>query len=397
LIAPDADPQRDYLREKLVDALAQHEGYHGITDGDHYEPCTTNPYDPLTDTSKWCHGRNIEGLLNNNPNRHSTVLGSSTERTDLDTVTVATGTSPWMNTFVALAYFDMCRAEGLGCALATQHAKRYEQATTDPGSNPVILRTYRSPVRYFRSTTLTAGIDSSQTTIPVADGTACGTAPFVVTIGGETIYIASVDGNNFIAGTTARGGRGYNATGKASASSGATVSCPRPATSYAEITSSYTISLDSVLVAHTTLMSDSGSYAEGACAAARWSSDFLRTARASQIWDANCHTNELVGITGIYSSYSDPRWLFDPDRAIPRVRVSVTGTTAVLKYLAPSGAACRVHVGASAPTTSDDAGDPVDTVNGRMHSFTATGLTAGTNHYRVSCGTVRATGTFTVQ
>ena len=396
LIVPDDDPQNGYIREKLNDALAQHEGYYNITDGDYYEPCSTSPYDPTTDTSKWCHGFRIEGQASRNPNRHSTVIGSAAQRSGIDQTIVSTGSSPWMDTFVGLAYFDLCRGEGLACALAKHHAERYEKATTEAGSNPAILRQYHYPVRFNNGTTLTANIGSNDTIIPVADGAACGAPPFVIWAG-ESILIVDVDGNNMIAGSTWRGGRGYNATVRGARTSGTAVSCTRPGTGYAELVSAYTYTLPSVLVAHDVLMSDNGSYAEGACAAARWSSDFLRTARASEVFAANCHTNESVGITGIYSSYSDPRWLFDPDRPIQRVRTTVSGGTATLKYVAPSGAACRVFVGASAPATSDDSADPADTQNGRLHTFAAAGLTAGTYHYRVSCAAVRAAGTFEVQ
>lgn len=396
LLAPDADPQRDYLRTKLTDALAITEGYYSITDGDYYEPCSTSPYDPVTDTSRWCKGKMIEALAYSNPNRLSSILGSTAQRQDLNTTTVRNGSSPWMDTYVALAFFDMCRTEGLGCPIARSHAERYEQATTQAGSNPRTLIRYHAPVRFVNNTTLTANIDANQTTIPVADASVCAAPPLIVVIGNEVVLIVAKDGNNLIAGTTFRGGRGYGATTRASASSGATVQCPRHATSWAEATAAYTLPSADVLIRHTELMADGGSYAEPVCGAARWSSDFLRTARASEVWEANCHTNEAVGITGIYSSYSDPRWLFDADRPIHQVRVAVSGSTATLSYVAPTGGACRVYVGSAAPATSDDSGDGLDSPSGRQHTFTATGLSSGTNHYRISCGTVRATGTFSV-
>jgi hypothetical protein len=396
LIVPDDDPQHGYLREKFLDVLAQREGYFNVRDGDFYEPCTTNPYDPTTDTSRWCHGFMIESQASRNPNRHSTVRGSTAQRSGQDTAIVSEGTSPWMDVWISMAFFDMCRTEGMACGLARHHAERYQLVTTQPGANPSMLRQYHHPVRFHNSTTLTANIGANDTTIPVANGAACGDPPFTIWVG-ETVLIVAVEGNNMIAGSTWRGGRGYNVTTRGARTSGTTVSCSRPGTSYAELVSAYTYTLPSVVVGHDTLMSDSGSYAEGMCAAGRWSSDFLRSARASEVFSANCHTNEAVGITGIYSSYSDPRWLFDPDRPIQRVRVSVAEGTATLRYVAPSGAACRVYVGASVPATSDDSADPADTQNGRLHTFTATELSAGAYHYRVSCGTVRKGGTFTVQ
>jgi hypothetical protein len=395
LIIPDADPQHGYVREKLEDALAQHEGYYNITDGDYYEPCSTNPYDPTTDTSKWCHGFRVEGQASRNPNRHSTVIGSSAQRSGIDQTIVSTGSSPWMDTFVGLAYFDLCRGEGLACALAKHHAERYEKAVTDVGSNPAILRQYHYPVRFNNSTTLTADIGANDTTIPVANSAVCGSAPFTIWVG-ETVLIVDIQGSNMIAGSTWRGGRGYNASSRGARTNGTTVSCTRPGTGYGELVSAYTYALPSILIGQDTLMSDGGSYAEGMCAAGRWSSDFLTSARASEVFAANCHTNESVGITGIYSSYSDPRWLFDPDKPVHNLRATVSAGVATLRYVAPSGAACRVYVGASAPATSDDSADSTDTRKGRVHEFVVSSLSTGTYHYRVSCGTARATGTFEV-
>lgn len=94
---------------------------------------------------------------------------------------------------------------------------------------------------------------------------------------------------------------------------------------------------------------------------------------------------------------SNPHWALNP---LPRI-ASVTATggtgTAALSWVAPDGAACKVHVGSAAPTSSSDAGDAAaNATKGRRQTYSASGLTAGTNYYRISCGTARASGTVTV-
>lgn len=391
LIAPDDDPQSAYLKEKFRDHLAIFEGYYDVRDGDFYQPCTTNPYDPPNDTSKWCHGRNMVAKGWEARNHNTPLRGDSTASPPIDTFS-----SPWMQQFIRLVFFDICRTEGIGCGIARYHAEGVRLGTTEPGANPTVLHAYTSPMTWDAETTLSAGIGQNDTLIPVTNGAACpDPAPTQVRINNEWVWIVAKNGNTWTAGSTTRGGRGYGSTSRSSHLAGTTVHCPRQATNWAEYTSA-TSDKTNVMVPHTDNVGDM-SYNTYACATGRWSEDFIRSARPSQIWDANCHDTGTDGALSMYSNFSDPRWLVEPDRQIPRLRVSVTGTTAVLRYLAPSGAACRVHVGASAPTTSDDSTDPVDAQNGRMHSFTATGLSAGTVHYRITCGTVRKSGTFTVQ
>jgi len=108
--------------------------------------------------------------------------------------------------------------------------------------------------------------------------------------------------------------------------------------------------------------------------------------------------NEVLGPADIGKSvFSDPRWRIESDPGIQRVRVTTTVDSATLRYVAPTGAACKVAVGLTAPATSNDIGDPSDTPGGREHSFLATGLTSGAYRYRISCPPARALGTFTIQ
>lgn len=93
----------------------------------------------------------------------------------------------------------------------------------------------------------------------------------------------------------------------------------------------------------------------------------------------------------------DPQYSFVPrDRITNATATPGTGTLA-LRWVAPSGAACRVYVGASEPASSNDSGDAVATVKSREQSYSASGLPAGTVYYRISCGTARVNGTAVVQ
>jgi len=60
----------------------------------------------------------------------------------------------------------------------------------------------------------------------------------------------------------------------------------------------------------------------------------------------------------------------------------------------PSGTACVVGLN---PTSSDDSTDSAATAKGRAQSYNATGLSAGSNTYRITCGTARTTGAATIQ
>jgi len=92
-----------------------------------------------------------------------------------------------------------------------------------------------------------------------------------------------------------------------------------------------------------------------------------------------------------------PMWAFTPrERVQDLAAVGGTGT-ASFSFLAPSGAACKVYVGSALPSTSSDTADASATnTYGKRQTYSASGLSAGTNYYRISCGTARASGTVTV-
>lgn len=404
LVVPDADPQKAYLREKLGDQLAILEGYWNITNGDYYQACTTNPFAPYNEGSRWCWGRLVSGFAMKYPLNLSEARGGTDTTVNLNTGLVKRGASPWIDNFVALGIFDMCRTEGLGCPLARHHADRQAKlAKSASGVHGRMMTWYNQPVVKFKSTTLTQDLLSSGLTMHVADASMCPIPPAWVVIGTENILVFGRDlvNNTLAIGAGARGGRHYNDGAAASNHlAGAVVhfneQFDSPADMYATLTVADGNHDAQVLIRGSSDMVGDV-YPSHQCAAGMWSEDFSLSKRAGEAWEANCHENEAGGTGAYYSVQSDPRWHLSADRDIHQVRVSVSGDTATLKYVAPSGAACRVYVGTSAPASSDDSGDSLDTPAGRQRSFTAGGLSAGTYRYRISCGEVRASGTFEVQ
>ncbi len=93
---------------------------------------------------------------------------------------------------------------------------------------------------------------------------------------------------------------------------------------------------------------------------------------------------------------TNPQWAVVPRERIESVRTSGSGGTASLQWTAPTGEPCRVYVGSSPPASSSDASDSLATAPSRAQRFDASGLQAGTYHYRIGCRTARVSGTLTV-
>jgi len=94
---------------------------------------------------------------------------------------------------------------------------------------------------------------------------------------------------------------------------------------------------------------------------------------------------------------TNPQWAVVPRERVQSVSVTGGTGTVSMSWLAPSGAACKVALGTAAPATSSDAADTAATATlGRRQTHSATGLSAGTKDYRISCGTARASGTVEV-
>jgi hypothetical protein len=171
--------------------------------------------------------------------------------------------------------------------------------------------------------------------------------------------------------TVCTGGRGLYGTTAASHATGATVSHVRNSWGY-----------DMVGHAYSNLV---------LCTAAMYADQSASNGSGLGAWD-----KALGAATGLGSRASEPQWMIVPRDRITNVRATPGTGTLALRWVAPSGEACRVYVGATAPPTSSDSGDATATVVSREQSYLATGLQAGTAYYRISCGTGRVAGTATV-
>jgi hypothetical protein len=101
-IAPDGTPEKAYFTEKVNNNLAIEEGYLNTTTGVFYQPCSTSPYDPIAETSKWCWGRKSPAMGWPNPLHYGSLGGTdSTFILDSDLVpqtdpnSASYGDRPW--------------------------------------------------------------------------------------------------------------------------------------------------------------------------------------------------------------------------------------------------------------------------------------------------------------
>ena len=98
-------------------------------------------------------------------------------------------------------------------------------------------------------------------------------------------------------------------------------------------------------------------------------------------------------LNGLDGRNTGPNWMLIPRDRIANVRATPGTGTLALAWTAPSGAACTVAIN---PADSTDSGDSAATAKGRAQTFSATGLSAGANTYRITCGTARVSGAVTV-
>jgi hypothetical protein len=100
--------------------------------------------------------------------------------------------------------------------------------------------------------------------------------------------------------------------------------------------------------------------------------------------------------TGLEKRASDQRYAFIPRIEPYNLKAIVAPGKAEIHYEAPTLAACRYAVTATEFTSSDDAGDEMDRGGLRARRIVLDPLAPGTYRYRVTCGTGRKIGTFTV-
>jgi len=93
---------------------------------------------------------------------------------------------------------------------------------------------------------------------------------------------------------------------------------------------------------------------------------------------------------------SDQRYAFIPRVEPYNLKVIVAPGKAEIHYDAPTLAACRYAVSATAFATPDDANDTLDQGGPRTRRIVLAPLAPGLYYYRVTCGTGRFMGSFTV-
>lgn len=100
--------------------------------------------------------------------------------------------------------------------------------------------------------------------------------------------------------------------------------------------------------------------------------------------------------SGLHLRSTDQRYALVPRVEPYRLKVFVSAGKAEIHYVAPTLAACRYAVTSSYFTAPDESGDEADRGGPRTRRIVLDGLAPGTYRYRVTCGTGRLTGTFTV-
>ncbi len=104
-----------------------------------------------------------------------------------------------------------------------------------------------------------------------------------------------------------------------------------------------------------------------------------------------------IGIgSGLHLRANDQRYALIPRIEPYNLKVFVAPGKAEIHYEAPTLAACRYAVTATQFASPDDAGDEADRGGPRTRRIVLAPLSPGTYRYRVTCGTGRKMGSFTV-
>jgi hypothetical protein len=279
------------------------------------------------------------------------------------------------------------------------HAKFVLEPLLDPAMNPYFIDHYVIPGTmttgtqpqtwteymsgFYTAPTLAQTVTSGASTIILTQRINGGSAlphplmkfPYIFKIENEWIQVCSgadnvPSGNTTL--TVCSGGRGLYGTAAVSHNAWTTVNLDRQIWGYAGVDHNYS----NLYVGSVAMFEDlSTSLGSGRKA---W----------ERVWVTQWGTDQRT--TGA-------QWMLVPRDRIQSVRVTPGTGSLALRWVAPDGAACKVHVGATEPSSSDDSGDATATVISREQSYSASGLDAGTAYYRISCGAARVTGTATVQ
>ncbi len=100
--------------------------------------------------------------------------------------------------------------------------------------------------------------------------------------------------------------------------------------------------------------------------------------------------------TGMQQRASDLRYAIVPRAEPSNLKVFVSPGRAEIHYDAPTLAACRYGITSTWFSNPDDAGDQPDGGGVRTRRVVLAPLAPGVYRYRITCGTGRITGRFTV-
>jgi len=145
--AVDGTAEKAFFQEMLANNIAIREGRYNITEGFSYEPCSTDPFNEVRETSRWCWGRQSVSYGLNNP-LYFLDMGSGDLIENLDASKVAAGSSPWMYNYTH-AVWGHLKDMGFHQITGLQEtaAKNLLHQIRSPEYNPYLVDAYRMPIR----------------------------------------------------------------------------------------------------------------------------------------------------------------------------------------------------------------------------------------------------------
>ena len=393
------DTGRDWYYTPGHQSLIQADGATALSSGDTLVVAYTYGARPASD---WCHGRGFYARGMPNPiGIPISAVGSGDGAYMGHASTTLKGSSVFMSYYILMVARQI---ETTGAVLAANGNPLFKNANAkwatfvlEPalksGNNPYFMDSYTIPVTMTTGTfpqSWSEFYGGFYTQIPLAADVTSGSTSFTIathmTNGGIGIYhplilfpvLMKID-NEWIQfcsgsdGTTSTlnvctGGRGMFGTAAASHTTASPLVQDRQLWNYTGVDHNY-----------------SNLYAD---VVAWWEDLSVASGTGRRAWE-----RVYGSLTGLDGRATGPNWMLVPRDRITNVRATPGAGTLALAWTAPSGAACTVAIN---PTSSDDSEDSTATAKGRAQSFSAAGLTAGANTYRITCGTARVSGTATV-
>lgn len=353
-------------------------------------------YRPGKSATPWCKGFAMrKGLTNPLP-----VIGVGASSTDMEGALGTTGTSPWMVSYLAIAmgWARQTRALAVGSGYlfeksAAKLAKFYIDGMFHPRKPALYSGAYRTPTadrlglittwdRFIAArnppVALTGPISASDMTFTIncrTGGNGCINVPSreaVFQIDNEYIRTCGKSvGSSTTTFTVCPGGRGYWGTQA------------QPHTTASTVNAEWRVLGDS-LAGHTypnlwvnalALYYDvPGSLGSG----------------------LEAYRRVISMGSGLELRANDQRYAFVPRIEPYNLKVIVAPGKAEIHYDAPTLAACRYAVTQTSFLSPDDGADTPDRGGLRTRRIVLDGLAAGTYRYRVTCGSGRRMGSFTV-